>query len=305
MFLDIFQKLADKYNKPKLFNSATNFLPILSPSSQSCYSLIDNSQLGACLRQQWFDKNNYLKTNTFIAPHVKMSAYIGDKWEEWVLNDLKELGIYADSQIPVTVPKYFVKGFIDGAIYNPLDSNKVELLEIKTYDGGNFFNSKNIYGTKSDRPTPKITHLLQAFKYLIILKDKVEAINLLYVDRSCSGWYKNKQFRITLLEFENDFYPQIEFLWEGCLTSYVDRSISEKAIKDTDRKLLDYIINGQIPNKDFKPIYTEEEVELNFSKGLIYKTNYDKYKKDPSSVRLGDYQCNLCPFSNGTCEKYG
>jgi hypothetical protein len=44
--------------------------------------------------------------------------------------------------------------------------------------------------------------------------------------------------------------------------------------------------------------------EQKYAEGLIYKTNYEQYKKNKDSVVLGDYECIYCPYNKGTCQKY-
>lgn len=301
MFLNIFDTIEKLFSDDNLLESTGN-LPTLSPSSQVCYSAQDPGvQLGSCLRQVWFDKNNYTKTRA-IKPHVRMAGYIGERWEEWLESFLKESGLFVQSQVPAVDSSQFVKGIVDSVVINPL-TNKKELVELKTYDGSSYISMQTICGTVKTQPKPRMTHLLQAFRYLLIYKDQVDAINILYVDRSCSGWYKNKQFRVTLYNFDGKVYPSVQYDWNGSLYTHIEKNVTEDAIYNTEKTLQSYLLSGEIPPCDFKETYTSEEVEYNYSKGLIYKTQYEKYKKDPSES-LGDFQCNLCSYSGGTCARY-
>lgn len=304
MFLDLFENIS-KVNK-ELSSISLNADPIfsfLSPSSQVCYSAKTNQQLGSCMRELWFDKNNYLKTNERSLDHVKMSAYIGNKWEDWFVDNLKLLpNTFITTQVLVTYPQNFVKGFVDVLIKNTI-TNNFELIEVKTYDGGSYFSSE-IYGNEYKKPTPKIKHLLQAFRYLLIFKDKVDAINLVYIDRSCTSWFRNKQFRITLETFSGEVYPKIEVMHQGSFITYINSEVTESSMLQSEEKLLTAIKTNAIPEKDFKATYTSQEIEDKYAKGLIYKSSYTKYQND-KNVNLGDFQCEYCPFSKGTCEKYG
>jgi len=305
MFLDLFDSIS-KINKDLDSNKLTAepIFSFLTPSSQVCYSAKTNQQLGSCSRELWFEKNNYPKTNIKNSEHVKMSAYIGNKWEDWFVDNLKLLpNTFITTQVLATYPENFVKGFVDVLIKNPI-STKFELIEVKTYDGGSFF-SAEIYGDDYKKPTPKIKHLLQAFRYLLIFKEKVDAINLVYIDRSCTSWFRNKQFRITLEEFSGNIYPKIEVMHKGNFITYVNSEVTEASIINSEKNLLTNIRTNTIPPKDFKASYTPQEIEEKYKAGLIYKSSYTRYKNDPLAVSLGDFQCEYCPFSKGTCEKYG
>lgn len=304
MYLDIFSKLSETLNQVSPLQADPIF-SFITPSTPVCYSVKNKEQLGSCLRELWFEKNNYQKTNILNknSDHVKMSAYIGNVWETWFINLIKQQpNLFVAEQILATYPENFVKGYADLLIKNP-NTDKLELIEVKTYDGGSYFSSE-VYGDSNKQPTPKIKHLLQAFRYLLIYKNKVDAINLVYIDRSCTSWFRNKQFRITLENFNNQLYPRIEVLWNGELYSYVNSHITEKSVLETEAKLLESIRQNKIPKKDFKAQYTKEEIEEKYKAGLIYKTSYNKYQED-NSIVLGDFQCAYCPYSKGTCEKYG
>lgn len=304
MFIDVFKKISENLSKPKILTT-DHILSTFSPSSQICYSAkFPDVQLGSCIRQLWFDKNSYEKSNhNDVSPHVKIAGVIGNDLEDWMITQLKQLGLYSEDQIPAIDSANFVKGFVDVSIVNPLTGN-IELNEIKTYDGGSFFGSM-VYGTLNSKPQPKIKHLLQAYRYLMIHKDSVDAINLLYLDRSCSGWFKNKQFRVTLLTVDSEVYPQIEVIWKnGELCTYVETSITSNAIITSEQLLMSYLKSGEIPPKDFIEVYTSDEIETKFFQEKISKTAYDKYKKG-TATSLGDHQCTYCPYSEGTCVKYG
>ena len=87
---------------------------------------------------------------------------------------------------------------IDILHHNPEDKT-IEVTECKTYNGANIYAAKDILGDTTNFPKPKDQNLLQCVKYLLTLqKYSIQKINLLYLDRSCSGVYNNKQFVIYL-----------------------------------------------------------------------------------------------------------
>lgn len=278
--------------KPNIILTSQNITPVLNPSSQVYMNL------GSCLRQQWFDKTDTPKSNPSSNPVLEMSKAAGEFWENWLISKLGKTVV--QSQILATDPKYFVKGFVD--ILTAVNG-VLELGEIKTYDGSNYFNSKQILGSKDAPPTPKIPHLLQAFRYLLIFKDKVKTINLIYLDRSCSAWFKNYQFKITLFEYEGSFYPQVESIWYDEIYTKVYKEIDSQSLYATEAEFLNYLKSKKVPPATYKITYTDAEVQEKYSENLIFKTSYEKYQKDPIANPIGDYACSFCNYRD-LCKTY-
>lgn len=299
MYYDIFGAIRTNLEKPAKLKRP-NLLTI-NPSSQVCYSP-EGVQLGACLRQVWLDKTGQPKTNT-ISLKAKMAAFSGNWWEDWFINQLQQVGVYEDDQFVASDPSRFMKGLVDVSIINPL-TNKLELIELKTYDGSNYYGAQAVLGTKSINPKPKNSHLLQAFRYLLIYRDEVDAINLCYLDRACGDWYKYKQFRITLIEVDGQICPNIETNWNNEFYSYVAVEVTENGIDTAELKLLEHLSNNLIPMKEFIEVYDDSTVNDKFLDGNIPKYKFEKWSKDPDNNPIGDFQCQYCAFSNGTCKAY-
>ena len=300
MFYDTFGAIRNNITKkPKLDRPKIH---TINPSSQSCYSITTNKQLGTCLRQAWFDKTNQPKTNPINVKAI-MASYSGNWWEEWFINQCKEINIYDDDQINASVPSKMVRGFIDISFINP-HTTKLELGEIKTYDGSNYLVSQNIVGTAKIKPKPKIGHLLQAFRYLLIYKDEVEAMNLFYIDRSCGEFYKNKQFRITLIEIDKAIYPNIETIWNNEYYSYIENEVTNIGIDIAEDKLIAHLKSGEAPAREYTAEYSPQQASIYFEQGKISDYYYNKYLKDPITNPVGDWNCKYCPYYKGTCETY-
>lgn len=217
---DIFNQIRLNLEKDNRINSKT--LLNLNPSSQVCFDS-DNNNIGTCLRQIWFNKNDFKPTNKI--PVTNISSFAGNWFEDWFITQLKETGIYYNSSFSATDINRLVKGIVDVAFFNN-QTNQIELGEVKTYDGSNYYNAQAILGTKSLPPKPRDKHLLQAFRYSLIFQDQFEVNNLFYIDRACSQWYKNKQFKIELNKVDNKIYPKISTIWNGEYYQYTDTRIS-------------------------------------------------------------------------------
>lgn len=299
MFFDIFGEIKNNLEKPTKL-TRPNLLTI-NPSSQVCYTPA-GKQIGACLRQVWLDKTNQPKTNA-LSLRARMAAFSGNWWEDWFIDQLKQIHIYEDSSIIASDPSRLMKGFIDVSFTNP-KTKKTELIEVKTYDGSNYYGSQSILGTKSLAPSPRMSHLLQAFRYLLVYKDEVEAINLCYIDRACGDWYKYKQFRITLIEVGDNLCPFIETNWNSSYHSFTLVDVTEAGIDQAELSLIDHLSSNRIPVKEYTEAYSTTQVNEKFLDGDIAKYLYERWNKDPDNNPIGDFQCKFCAFSNGTCSTY-
>lgn len=298
MYLDLFNLIKNKDPSPI---SSTSSISFLTTSLSSCY--FDNIQIGTCTRKSFFSYYNYDRTNDLndLVKDLKNSLFETSK--EWFLNELnsiKDITLFKD--IPSEDSSVFLKDSCHGLIKN---KEEYELILIKTYDGSKY-TSNTIYGTSKLTPTPKLKHLIQAFRFLLIHQcNNINFINLCYIDTATSQDFKNIQFRISVFEDSGKLYPNIQVrLPNGQLTSYINKEITDVGIKNAEVHLYSCLTSNTIPNRDYIPVFTHEEIEQKYQKGLIYKTNYELYKKNKDSVILGDYECMYCPYNKGTCQKY-
>lgn len=296
---DVFTQIRENLEKDN--NIPVKTLLTLNPSSQVCIDLNTNQSIGTCLRQVWFSKNDYLPTN--ILPVNNISNLAGNWFEDWFVLQLKELGIYHNSSFPATDVNRLVKGIVDISFFNKKEGT-IELGEIKSYDGSNYYGSQTILGNKTIKPKPRDKHLLQAFRYSLIFKDKINTNNLFYIDRACSSWYKNKQFKIELVEINSDFYPKISTIWDEQYYEYVDTRISEKGIYLAEETLLNSFTTNQAPLPNYIETYTEEEIYSKHASKEIPDYLLAKYKRDPINNSIGDSSCKYCPYAKGLCKEY-
>lgn len=296
---DIFSQIRTTIDERNNRRIPTKTLLNLNPSSQGCFDISNNNKnIGTCLRQVWFSKNDYDKTNN---PGVSNISNLAGNWyEDWFINELKESNLYYSSNFSATDVNRLVKGIVDVAIINP-NTKEIELGEVKTYSG-DYYNSVSILGNKTTKPKPKDKHLLQAFRYSLIFKDIIKVNNLFYIDRSCSGWYKNKQFKIELNTINGITYPKISTVWDDTYYEYTDTRISDVGIYNAEETLLEYFSNNEIPPKDFIEEYDQEIIELKYSLKEIPEYKYNLYKRDTKNNKIGDPECYFCPFSKGLCK---
>lgn len=298
MYYDIFKDIRQNLEKDNTIPTRT--ILSLNPSSQSCYDT--GVQVGTCVRQIWLDKTDQIKTNP-LSLKAKMSGFSGNWWETWFINKIKELGYYHNSQFPATDPQHLVKGIVDLSFINP-HTNLIELGEIKTYDGSNYKTATSILGNTKVAPKPNTKHLLQAFRYSLIFKDQIKTNNLFYIDRACGDWYKYKQFKIELIELNDNIYPKIITIWNDKYYEYIEKSISSLGIYLAEEILLNHFSTGTVPQKDFVEEYDLQTIIELHSKQEIPEYLYNHYKKDPINNKIGSVACRYCPFAKGTCSSY-
>ncbi len=270
-----------------------------NPSQAMCYSALDNSPLGTCIRASYMNNKEYPKSNP-MGIYVQMTAEAGKLWESWLINQYKELGIYVDHSVRMYDESHNLSGELDILHMNPL-TDKLEITECKQYNGSNFYAQNSIVGSAKQRPTPKESHLLQCFDYLLMCKNTGHDIthtNLLYLDRSCGSYYNNFQFRISLTTLTNkNVCPLIEYLdSEGKVQSYIDTRITEKAMYEKNEMLDTFLENELLPPRDFALKYTEDKIELLFKSKQISANKYNKWKENPAKNFIGDWNCVYCPF---------
>lgn len=297
-YFNIFQNLEDSLlQSTKL---STDKMPYHHPSSAMCYSAVDNKPLGACLRSLYL-KHQKTPVSNPIGIYVKMATEAGNIWENWLIDQYKLLGIYLSDSIRVFSDSLQVSGEIDIYHKNPNNPSEYEITECKQYNGSNYYAVQELKGTKYSKPKPKDQNLLQVFDYLMIVKDIVSRINIVYIDRSCSSYTNNIQFIIELEEIKNLFYPKISYYnSKGEIESYIDPRINNKVIADKRSMLNQLIEVEQIPPRDFFLKYTKDEIEVKLLKGEISKTRYNKYLENPSQNYIGDWMCKYCPYGPGT-----
>lgn len=282
-----------------------------SPSSAMCYSAIDNEPIGSCIRAQYLQYKKFPVTNRG-GMYMKMTQEAGHIWEEWAVQKFKELGIYISHHSKVSDTEHNIMGELDIVHYNP-HTDEIEVTDVKQYNGSNWYAAKEITGSKDSHPKPKDSHLLQMFVYLLTLRNSghahIKTCNILYIDRSCGSWDNNFQFAISLFEDGDEIYPQVEYINKfnnNEIEYYVDRRITENNIYYKNSLLEQLIETEVIPPRDYKLIYTAQEVEQKYNDKLISTTAYNKWCQDPVKNSLGDWNCKYCKYGpdlngNSTC----
>lgn len=277
------------------------------PSQSMCYSDIDGSAIGACIRQVWLEKKGEQVTN----PKSSYNNFIleaGHIWERWLTNKYKEIGIYLDNSVKLVDNDLLTSCELDIVHMNP-NTNKVEVTECKQYNGSNIYAAKELLGSDNQYPKPKDQNLLQVVKYLLILKKyDIHKVNLLYLDRSCGSVYNHKQF-VVYLDKNKIMY---DTLFKNKLITVEEERFNTQSLLDKEKVLLKFLEEDLCPPVDYYPIYTKDIVEKEYRLGNITKTKYNKIIEDKIPIENeASWNCVYCPYwknkdtGESTCLNYG
>ena len=290
------------------------------PTDCSCQIL--NKTFGKCAREMYFSVNNTTSSNPISARGLRICE-AGSMYEDKEIERVKNIKYYKDSAVKFNfiIPEtnITIAGKLD--IVYQID-DKIIGGEIKSGYGYTF--KSQVFNTTTTPGMPVIKHLMQVMMYLYYFKyvDTTMGIDefyLTYIDR---GDCENIQFSIKLTE---DDYPIIEI--EGINQQFIMKNvnlnngylfdqnpkgkrelnkvnkiynklkyyeISIKNIFDRFKYIADYVNRKELPPKDYKYIYTPEDIELMFSSGEINETKYEKLKESNGIER--DFQCTYCNY---------
>ena len=301
--------------------------PTLWPSGAT--AIIEGEVVGKCRRQNFFRyaKDNYdfssdydhlkeivetVKEKT-IPPSV-YSQWIwraGELYEEYCIDLAKESGIYVAEQVSIYIPDFNVSGKIDLIAINP-ETGKNQIIEIKSIYG---FNANSILGTDSQRRsgimgTPRESHLMQIGIYQSWFgntRDDFGPGLLVYGARD-TGRYG--EFLITVEKSEEDNKHYIYYQPNApCTGPKVNSNITIENLLLNYKIIEDSLKTGDIPDRDYDLLYSQEKIKDFYDRGLLNKTEKTQYEKREKQlaegksrvvkpVEKGDWQCRLCEYKD-------
>lgn len=243
--------------------------------------------IGKCLRSSYYEKTGEIVTNP-VSDNVTMMGYMGTMIEDGVIDLVKNEGIWENNNIKFEYNG--VSGEIDIAIrpFN-IETNEEDnyIVECKSCSG--YYVNKEVFGYWEGRGNsrsyvkgkPKDKHLLQAAIYAQVgkLKDFKGCI-IIYVSRDEADL---AEFLITVDD-------------DGAI--YINGDL-ETRFKMADvferyQLLKRYIDSGELPDRDYKPEYSDAEVDALYDSKAISKLAYENHKNDKK--KYCDEECNYCPF---------
>ena len=245
--------------------------------------------IGRCLRASFYSKKNEPETNP-VSDSVVAMGYMGTKIEDGLIDLLKNQGLWEANNIKWQA--YGISGEVD-VLIRTLDTSvtppreRKYIVECKSCSG--YYVNKELFGyyegAGSNRSyvkgRPKDKHLLQSVLYAQVGKESgFEGTILFYVSRDES---KMTEFLITVddeghIYINGDLDPR--FTVQDILSRY---TVLQAAID-----------SNELPDRDYRPEYSDAEVEALYANKSISKAANDNHKN--RKVLYCDTECNYCEY---------
>ncbi len=287
-------------SKPRLGDARA---PSLWPSDASAVltdALGHTYVEGACRRHTFlrYTKDKYIfdnQTNDTYKPLVeevyalqtepeKYMRWIwtaGNLFEEFIIEQAKQSGVYVASQVQIVIPGWNIVGKLDLIVSNPTTGNLIAQ-EVKSVYG--YFAEKEIIGTSAMRSrkilgTPKSSNLMQAAIYNWHLKPRMpqlEDTRLLYGDR---GTGKDAEFSVQTYQ-GSDGLTHISYQGVSPFVSAaVESPITIDNIMTQYQYVLDHHAKGILPPRDFDLTYNESQIDHLYQLEELSKSDKTDYEK--------------------------
>lgn len=214
-----------------------------------------------------------------------LSSKLGDSTENLLLWIFKDIGILYDKSIKFKIEECNVSGRLDAILI--IDDVKYGL-EIKSLSS-NSWTIGQIFGTKWNKPKPKLEHLMQCIVYLYAFINEIDTFKLLYIRRDNGD---TKEFTIQLVLIDNMLYPLVD--------DEIYYDINCNNIIDKFKILNKYIEDDKLPPRSYSIEYTEKEAKLLFDIKYLSKNMYLKFLES----KFGDFECMNCSYRD-LCIKDG
>lgn len=240
------------------------------PSEAKIISRIDGEIMGKCHRATWYDWMGEQPTNPVDARGMWTFA-MGKLIEGQYIEYCKQLGIWAGNNVHMYDQLHNVSGEADLFIFN--ERHEIEGAEIKTAYGYGFQQSVSKF--------PKIENLLQSALYLDYFP--VTIWHLIYKARDTQ---EDVEYIITIERDDKGRYICVD--GQPCYIFYVSD------IHEQYRILGEYVVNKQLPPRDFTYQYEIEQSRERFKLGKISKTRLAAVEKGKGTD--SDWRCLYCNF---------
>ena len=238
----------------------------------------------------------------------------GDLYEDYIISQAKNSGVYIADQVPVRFTKTNISGKIDLYVINP-ETGKNRKTEVKSVHG---FGGTAVIGTpKAHREhqlgTPRDSNLMQIALY--DYKDKhleeFEDSSLIYGSRD-DGRYAEYRIR-TVPDTGEIYYRGVAPI----LTNEVLSPINIGSIFNDGYKYVQtHVDNFVTPPRDYSLVHSPEQLQKMYKRGELSKTLTEqmtkieerqvenvqriadglKPKVDLKTPEIGHWQCDLCSY---------
>lgn len=275
---------------------------------------------GTCQRQNWYDWKGFGKTMSVGARSARIQRILkaGKFYEEMIVQELKDAGIYVADEVPFFIPELKLSGRVDAFIKDPSKKSfpsqrpsidEVIGVEIKTVAG--YYGCQGpITSTRNTALSPKVDNVLQCMCYLkYFMPHGIKKWLLLYVDRGLgqseaqpTHW---NYHTITINEAGN---PVIQndagtVVWEH---------FTMDDVMDRFALMLKQLKEDTLPDRDYAIQYSNAKIAQLYAAGTLSKTDtaavdryvrnngkpiYEVTEDDPAILTKGDWRCRFCDYA--------
>lgn len=303
--------------------------PTLWPSEASAIITNEYSEtkvIGKCRRSNFFrylmDSYNFneeklnvdieivkeiYKNSSEPDPYIKWIWKQGEIYEQYCVDLAKEAGVFIATQVSIYIPRINVSGKIDLVVIDPT-THKYHIVEVKSVYG---FNANSVMGTDSERRKgelgkPRDSHLMQIGLYQWWYGNTTDNFGeglLVYGSRDTGRF---AEYKITV---EKEDGKDWIFYQGNCPnnTPKTNSGISIQSICEQYQYILDCMENNKLPERDYDLVYSDEKIDLLYSRGQLNKTETTQYEKRKAQIEegkdrinkqieKGDWQCDLCQY---------
>lgn len=254
----------------------------------SCDKIIDKESgftkvCGTCTRAAYYSCIGAGEGG--VGRNRDMARKLGDFTEYMLLKILEDNKTLVEKAVKFTIDDYRISGKLDAII--TVDDAQAGL-EIKSLSA-NEWTINSIFGSRWNKPAPKIEHLLQCMVYLYAYRGTIDTFYLVYIRRDNGDL---KEFKLELVLVDGVLYPSID--------GNVYYDVNCNNILDRARKLKNYIDTDIVPPRDYSIVYRKDYLDKLLRHNIVFKKRYDKFFDEP----FGDIECMGCGYKD-LCVKDG
>jgi len=267
-------------------------LPHMYPSEARCVCERTGKVLGNCLRSSFYRLTGVDHSNP---PNARFHYIfmLGQLVEQFLVDRWKEMGIWLDGNVPFWDMEhgYIVSGKIDCFIRNWTNRSQIIGVEVKSFYG--YHATREIIGTTSEAGRPKMDQLLQTLYYAERYRHRgVPGFKMAYLARDS---VERREFNV--VPTVTSVGGEVQRV-RPAVDGQVYSNVSVEGIRNSYRLLDQAVREDTLPCRDYKKVYSSDEVEAKYRSGDISKTNYDKWRRNRRANPLGDWQCRYCWYEN-------
>lgn len=292
---------------------ASRLASAFHPSSASIKTIVNGEErvIGACLRQQWYRMKEPKVSNTGVIDYT-ISANIGDKLHELIVNYIENYGYTmglqkVESEHPIFLAEENISGRCDLLAWDYVN-NELVGIEVK---------SLGEYKCNVCMESPAPEHIMQSMIYLYAYDKEIpphmtkpKKWYIWYISRT-ENWSIKAKKHNSPLQMLWDYYITLDK--SGVPTVYTPSGVERwehfniSKILDRYKLLATHIKNDELPPRDFKISYTEEDIMTAYKAGRVTKkAEVERIEKwvskgcpsDKLKIEMGDAECSFCPWKD-------